>query len=458
MRIGIGASEDQLTDWGTGVLLGPRVVATCHHVVARAFDRNVSVRLGEVSCRGKTYSWPLGDEDDEDVAFIVLDTSPLTPAPPSRGYPTLISGITTTFIRTLGEIADEIEDALVCCGYRNDRLGIIRAHMDYGAQNQQGLVTHVRLDEGHVPGESGGPVLLLPPRGNLQNATRWSPCLTLGLLAQGARKAPAGQPKSYGSVKSFFVTSNALLRLRDELIMGDTLDEEHGPLLAELKHIPATSVVAWLPLLRGEPPEPDPNCDYKARGYYTQTVRLLAGAGPIVLNVYVGKVIHHRVWHVRATTSRGIPLVTTNVELLLLLRDKREKYLTYSVQEVGVSGSIPLTNSLRAGHRVTIVWATDQKFRRGVVAACYVRQMQRTLAHPPRYVMKSLVGPIDLFKWSCLGILVATIVTFFMPHRRLVTLLYLLGLFVYVQYEQRILKRAIHEFIAKVDPHAPTVT
>lgn len=228
--------------WGTGMLLAPRVVATCRHVVERLLGTKVRVRLDDRSALALARTWPDDDQDhprdtDQDVALLLLE-EPIVPD--ETAYPALVLGMGAATHRRLESVLSDDPDGLVSCGYQRGGPKLTRASIDSVTRNQEGVIDWVRLDQSHRKGESGGPIWLVPPTALPAGADRWRPGLVLGLVAQGAKGVASGGPPH-----SFAVTTDTLHTLRTALHDSAELPEAHRQALDEIRTVPADKAARW---------------------------------------------------------------------------------------------------------------------------------------------------------------------------------------------------------------------
>lgn len=391
--------------WGTGFLLTTRIVATCYHVVRDAGE-GVLISRGDQATGGTPYTW-LDDastfqDSDQDVAFLILK-EPLTCS--VEAYPALVRSVTRNFVHH-GEMAlRSLPYGIMSCGYLQSGLKYSPTTIDQPVSNQQGVVDWMRIRESHRPGESGGPVWLLPPRGLPKVAEDWNPGVVLGMMAQGAGRSTPRNPVSGGSPHSFIVTSDTLLELRDRLIGSFNIDEEHKQLLREIREIDAAKVGTWLPLLLGDPV----STLEKPRD---REVRLLFGM--VRLAAYTGRIVGHRTSPSREP-RRHHGRRTTQTEAHLRLDDGRELCFRYSVPPLEV-------DPIRDGHRVTVVYATNREGTRGGVASIHAHQTGELARSDSKSLRKTIVGPVKNAAWLFSMVLILLFAGRLDPHPPLVLL------------------------------------
>jgi len=236
--------------WGTGVLLGPQVVATCRHLMMGLDDARAWVRLADVGVGATMVTWPDDGHErridpDQDVGFLLLD-DPL--GSPHCSYPALIRGMSSSAHRRLEAVLAAEPDMLMSCGHQRGGPKLTRASIDSVTFDREGLVDWMRLCQSHRKGESGGPIWLIPPEPLPERAAPWRPGLVVGLVAQGARDEAPGRTPSGGPPHSFAVTSDTLLALRDALCEAGGLPKARCRDLGELRTLPAGKVVDWAEL------------------------------------------------------------------------------------------------------------------------------------------------------------------------------------------------------------------
>ncbi len=265
--------------WGTGVLLGPRVVATCRHLMLGLDGSRACVHLADVAVGATIVTWP--DEGhprrldpDQDVAFLLLD-DPL--GPQNCPYPALIRGMSSAAHRRIeAALADE-PDMLMSCGHQRGGPKLTRTSIDSVTCNREGLVDWMRLGQSHRKGESGGPIWLIPPDPLPERAAPWRPGLILGLVAQGARDEAPGRTPSGGPPHSFAVTSDTLLALRDALCEAGGLSKAHCRDLDELRTLSAAKAADWAELSLDDVVTPAELQQYLRKAESLHKTLLLAG-------------------------------------------------------------------------------------------------------------------------------------------------------------------------------------
>lgn len=264
VRFGVGLPDG----WGTGVLVGPRVVATCRHVATR-FDKKLGrVCLSNDEVRAVVSGWAEVDGDDEDadepsdkslaredldqdVAFLLLE-EPL--GNEREEYPALVEGMSAALHRRIAPQLREDLERLMSAGFQRAGIKLTHASIDEITWSTSGVVDWSRLEQSHRQGESGGPVWLVPPPELPASASGWRPGVVLGLLAQGI-----GREGSGGSPHSFAVTADTLLELRralleqrETLVRSGRSSAEQMDALAAIRTVSASQVAAWLELPRTE--------------------------------------------------------------------------------------------------------------------------------------------------------------------------------------------------------------
>lgn len=438
--------------WGTGVLLGPRVVATCRHVVAVMLEDAVRVRLGTQAARGIPLSWPRGHERDHDVAFVLLD-EPLGST--GQLYPALVLELDDDLVHAVATGLRGVRNALVACGHQPAGPVLTRATIDYGTRNRNERTQHVRLDESHQAGESGGPVWLVTPQALPSAAREWSPGVVLGVLAQGASTPVAGRPASMGAPKSFFVTSNALLELRDALCSSPgELSMQQRADLSALRVLHARHVEAWLPLLRGEPIAR--SFDWQT-GQWTSvplpTKTLHLPLGSVHLTAYTGKVLDVAI-STSQSQSGGRSTNTVHMNVLLRLDDGREEHLSSSLSNIDPGRTV--VSMLRAGHRVTLVWATSDRGRQALVASCYVHQIQRRFYYGARFVRGTLVGWATQLAWLAVLLGVSLYLRLVHPHSWGWSIVWWMFMVAFPLLEAWVVQRSIDSLMHEAGSDAPS--
>lgn len=233
-------SELREDGWGTGVLLAPRVVATCRHVT-KSFDQdNGRVMLGSSAAGAVAVTWPnqaaadtSHEDSDRDVAFLFLDR-PLGPV--GTMYPGLSSKMTSTSYDQLKPRRKEYRT--MSCGFQFAEPKITPVTIDNETWGRSGVVDWSRLAQSYRQGSSGGPIWLTPPKKPRSIADAINPGLVLGLIAQGAITKGSGGPPN-----SFAVMSDTLVELLRAL-QGDPLTTpEQAKLLGEVRVIEAEQVI-----------------------------------------------------------------------------------------------------------------------------------------------------------------------------------------------------------------------
>lgn len=226
---------------GVGLLLSPRVIATCRHVV-KSEPWSASAEVGvvsdvKVSRDGATESAKVMALERrtmyDDVALLVLK-EPL--GPDAGPFPALVSGMDDSAFHRLKRMLDRREEPLRIGGVAHSGRKLSSAYLEIGEIDVDlGYVDWYQLRGSTPKGRSGGPLWLVPPRS--AGAPTWSPGVVLGLVAQGANQAGGGGPPH-----SFGVTSDSLLELRRRLREAPGASDAVAA-LSSIRTVDATAVV-----------------------------------------------------------------------------------------------------------------------------------------------------------------------------------------------------------------------
>lgn len=195
-------SGDQ-SQWGSGVLLGPRLVATCRHVVERndgMLQLSAVVWYGRHEYEASVHASHVKGAVYDDIAFLLLHD---VVANDQDVYPRLASGVTGVLVSRL----QKMPGALMTFGAHGSSLKITITSISGYQIGDFGLVDSYTLRQEQPEGRSGGPLCLLQPEDSSGLHSDWGAGVVLGLVARGGS----------GRADSFAVTSDSLLRLHEQL-------------------------------------------------------------------------------------------------------------------------------------------------------------------------------------------------------------------------------------------------